>query len=408
MTPERERLTYRIERQRAIAMGVLEPLGGTFFLMIAIQYYQAGNLSQGLAATGGSIGLILGPPVVTWIQGAGWPVNRALAGFHAVMALVLLAAAWIPSLPVYVATGMLALTLVNASIPLTTEYYQQNYPAERRGARFSIASTIRLGVAALVTWAAGEWLTMNLGAFRLLLTGMAVAAGVSAFLFLDAPGDPLTVSKGRNPFRALRYLREDRTFRWLILVWMFMGFGNLMMTPLRIKYLIEPRFGFQYSEAMAAFLIGVVPAVVIFCLTSWWGRLFDRINFFVLRAILNVTFLLSNLFFFLVGSWWGFLVGMLFLGFSFSGGNVAWSLWVTKIARPELVADYMSVHTFTTGLRGIAAPMFAVLLVVHVPVYWLVALSSLLIFISILMLGPELTTWHKRRPGHPVTQGVSE
>jgi len=409
MTPlEREHRTFALERLRSVATGIFEPLGGTFFLLIAIQYYQAGETAQAFAATGGSAGLLLGPPVVAWAQKSGWRVNHALAAFQFLMAAALLVAAAVPLLPVYVAAGLVALAASTACIPLSTQYFQQNYPPERRGTLFSIASTIRLGCAALVTWAAGEWLADDLAHSHALLAVMAAAAAASGWLFWRSPGDPLDPGSGTHPFRALATLREDTAFRHLIIVWMLMGFGNLMMVPLRVKYLVEPRFGFAYTEAQAALLIGVVPSVMIFALTWWWGKLFDRVNFFVLRAALNTTFLLSNLFFFLVGSYWGFLVGMVFLGISFAGGNVAWSLWVTKLAPPGRVADYMAVHTFMTGARGVVAPMLSVYLAAFLPMPWIVALSSGLILASLVLLGPELTTWHKRRDGQPVAEGIAE
>jgi hypothetical protein len=87
---------------------------------------------------------------------------------------------------------------------------------------------------------------------------------------------------------------------------------------------------------------------------------------------------------------------------------VAWSLWVTKIAPPGQVADYMSVHTFMTGVRGLLAPMLSVPLASVLPMPWIVALSSALILASLLLLGPELTTWHKRRDGQPVAEGIAE
>jgi hypothetical protein len=42
-----------------------------------------------------------------------------------------------------------------------------------------------------------------------------------------------------------------------------------------------------------------------------------------------------------------------------AGGNVTWALWVTKLAPKHAVAEYMSVHTFLTGLRGLFAPFLA-------------------------------------------------
>lgn len=409
MSPEeRERRTFRMERWRALAGGLVEPLGGTFFLLMAIRYHQAGELAQALAATGGAAGLLLGPPVVALTERMGWRVNRALAGFQWVMAGAIALAALTTCLPVYVGAGLAALTAGAACIPLSTQFFQQNYPAARRGALFSIASTIRLAVAAAATWAGGAWLEQDLRHTHGLLGVMAVAAALCGWFFWKSPGDELERGAGAHPFRALGLLREDRAFRSLIVVWMLMGFGNLMMVPLRVKYLIEPQFGFNYSEAQAAFLVGVVPSVMIFALTWWWGKLFDRVNFFLLRSALNGTFLLSNLFFFLVGEYWGFLVGMIFLGISFAGGNVAWSLWVTKLAPPARVADYMAVHTFMTGARGLVAPMLGVYLAAVVPMPWIVGLSSGLILASLLLLGPEVTGWRRRREGQPLAEGVAE
>jgi hypothetical protein len=52
-------------------------------------------------------------------------------------------------------------------------------------------------------------------------------------------------------------------------------------------------------------------------------------------------------------------------GIATAGGDLAWTLWVTKVAPPARVADYMSVHTFFTGLRGLAAPLVGFALVTH-------------------------------------------
>ena len=52
-------------------------------------------------------------------------------------------------------------------------------------------------------------------------------------------------------------------------------------------------------------------------------------------------------------------MGGVIFGASNAGGDIAWSLWVTKFAPPGRIADYMSVHTFFTGVRGVAAPLMA-------------------------------------------------
>jgi len=90
-----------------------------------------------------------------------------------------------------------------------------------------------------------------------------------------------------------------------------------------------------------------------------WGLIFDRVNFFVLRVVINLFFIAAVLIFFFGGHVWTLYLGLALHGIGKAGGNIAWSLWVTKFAKAEHVAEYMSVHTFCTGLRGSAAPFLA-------------------------------------------------
>ena len=41
--------------------------------------------------------------------------------------------------------------------------------------------------------------------------------------------------------RALGYAKQDRLFRRVLISWMLLGFGNLMMLPLRVEYLANPK-----------------------------------------------------------------------------------------------------------------------------------------------------------------------
>src|SRR6185369_2434387 len=91
-----------------------------------------------------------------------------------------------------------------------------------------------------------------------------------------------------------------------------------------------------------------------------------HMNFFSLRVTLNAGFAIGILACFTSSSLSGLIAGAIIFGISNAGGDVAWSLWVTKFAPAGRVADYMSVHTFLTGVRGVAAPMFAFWLVTRV------------------------------------------
>ena len=122
-----------------------------------------------------------------------------------------------------------------------------------------------------------------------------------------------------------------------------------------------------------------------------WGRFFDRLNFFLLRIAINLGFGIAIVTFFLGDSYAGHVVGAVIWGISIAGGDLCWSLWVTKLAPPHRVAHYMSVHTFLTGLRGIAAPFLAFSLVAHLSLGWMATITSVLIVLSCLVLVPELT-----------------
>ena len=95
-------------------------------------------------------------------------------------------------------------------------------------------------------------------------------------------------------------------------------------------------------------------------------------------------------------------------GVSAAGGDVAWSLWVTKFAPPERVADYMSVHTFLTGVRGVLAPVLAFSVVAHVSLVTLAIVSAGLIVLASLMLVPEIKFGRRARPTSALVEEVSE
>jgi MFS family permease len=82
-------------------------------------------------------------------------------------------------------------------------------------------------------------------------------------------------------------------------------------------------------------------------------------NFFRLRATLNAGFAIGIATFFMSDTPTGLMLGAVVYGISTAGGDVAWGLWVTKIAPPHQVTDYMAVHTFATGIRGVLAPLCA-------------------------------------------------
>jgi MFS family permease len=401
-------VTYRYEHWRAVAAGILETAGTTFLLLIAVKYFHAGAMAKGLVASGGSLGLMLGPAVVSMVARLGWSSSRAAAIFAFAGAGIVLVMTAAPFLPVFVLGSILGMTATSAAIPLLTQIYHENYPERTRGKLFSRTVMIRIAVAASFSEFAGQAFSGRIEKFQWLLFIFAAAFAMAGSCLWRIPSNVLRSTEGSHPFRALRFAYDDALFRRTLICWMLMGFANLMMIPMRVEMLANPKYGIALSVGEIAFLTGVVPNTARIILSPIWGRLFDRANFFVLRVILNFGFAIGILTFFTSADLSGLILGAVIFGISNAGGDIAWSLWVTKFAPENRVADYMSVHTFFTGLRGVIAPITAFQLAKFLPLTTLGWISAILIFLSCLMLLPEIKFGRRAKPAEALVEEVSE
>jgi len=405
---DRTAVTYRYEMMRSVAQGMLETAAHTFLLLIAVKWFEAGANAKALVAAAGSFGLLASPLVVSRVEHGGWAVSKATSFILALGALSLVTMAAFPTLPVYVVGSILAMACSSASIPLMTQIYQDNYPGKQRGRRFSRTVMIRIAAAAFFSDLAGRALNEDISRFRWLLLVFAAAFAFSSFCVSRIPSKPLHVSGGTHPLRSLRFAKTDPLFRITLIAWMFMGFGNLMMFPMRVDYLANPEHGLALEVGLIAIIVGVVPNVVRLIASPIWGWLFDHINFFVLRSLLNLGFALGIGIYFHSETIPGLMAGMICIGISHSGGDVAWSLWVTKFAPPERVADYMSTHTFFTGIRGALGPLIGFQLAAVMPLSQLSLRAVGFSAGSITLLVKEIPMGRRARDEAALVEEVSE
>ncbi len=403
---EDRRITYRQERLRAVFSGILESMGTTFLLLIANRYFHASGTEKAMLVAGQSFGLLVSPVAVSVVRKLGWRPSVAAGRLHALAALLLLLPAVWPQPWLFTLCYPLGMMLAASSIPLFTQMYQDNYPAHERGRLFTGTAVIRIATAALFAWLAGRFLGADMGRVPIVLGIFAGSMAISAWCLARCPSRPLHGrAESGHPLHSLRYVGSDRVFRWTLISWMLMGFGNLVTLPLRVEYLANPRYGIILDPAQIALYTGVIPNLARLVMSRVWGHLFDRVNFFLLRIVLNVGFILGILAFFTGGSTAGLIIGGVCFGIAWAGGDVAWSLWVTKVAPAEKVAEYMSVHTFFTGIRGIAAPFVAFAAIERFTVGQIGVAGSLLIAAASLLLIPEVRTFRPRRPGQPLVPG---
>jgi len=414
---ERTTLTYRYERLRAIAAGVLETAGTSFLLLIAVKWFEFGATAKALIAMGGSLGLLAGPLIVSLVENRRWHTSHAaavLAGLGSVCYLVMALA---QNATAFVFGAMLVAALSAGAIPLATQIYQENYPKARRGQLFSRTAMIRIASVAVFSYLAGSALNANAQGMleifpQWLIFIFAGAFAFASFCFSQCPSRPLQASGGTHPFRSLRFVREDKLFRFTLACWMGFGIANLMMFPLRVDYLARDGgfagYGLNYTPERVALLTVTIPSLVRLVLSPFWGRLFDRMNFFDLRVILNLCFGVATVAFFATGSLTGIVIGAIFFGIATSGGEVAWSLWVTKFAPADRVADYMSVHTFFTGVRGCVAPFIGFYLIEIFRIHHLAWVSFSLMAVASLVLLTHRNSRPEERHGEALTEDVTE
>lgn len=356
---EKAALTYSLEKRRAVMLGILETASTTFLLLIAVRHFNASPNAKWAVVSGNSWGLLLGPAVVFACARTGLRVGTAAALLCLTGSLFFLIGSVSSGLPMFALSSVVAMALTNAVIPLSTQLYQDNYPAILRGRLFSRTTVLRIAAGALFAAAAGYSLSGKIQWYPAILLIFAVALFYSAYCFRRCPSQTINYQADRSLFEGFKYLRSDALFKNTLICWMLMGFGNLMMLPMRVEYLANPRYGLALEEWKVAFLVAVLPNIARIFVSPLWGAVFDRINFFHLRIAVNMGFALGILSFFQVTTPTGLVFGAIMFGIANAGGEIAWSLWVTKFAPSERVADYMSVHTFLTGCRGLAAPWVA-------------------------------------------------
>jgi hypothetical protein len=359
--------TFRFEALRAISAGIIETAGMTFFVLIAIRWFEAGSLAKGLVASGSGLGYLLSPLIVSRVEAARIPVARAASRLCLFGSIGLSVSALVPSEFLFVLTSITSIAASGATVPLLTQIFQDNYPDATRGRYFSRTVMIRIVSATVFGAGAGYLLSLDIAYYRFVLAGYAAALAFSSWCLSNIPSEPLHLSGGDHPLRAFRSVRDDAVFRTVLISWMFMGFANLMMLPLRVEYLANPVYLVALTPGTVALLTSVVPNLARLVMSPVWGWLFDRMNFFTLRMTLNIGFAVGILSFFASETMPGFIFAAITFGVASAGGDLAWTLWVTKIAPPTRVADYMSVHTFFTGLRGLAAPIVGFALVARYP-----------------------------------------
>jgi len=383
------RRTQWTDLARSVPLGFLLALESSVLLTIAIKHFDAPGWAKGTLAAANGVGLLASPFLTALARRVGRPV-MAVAAAVSLVGAAAFAVASTGSLGAYLAGGVCGIAAVHAVIPLMTVTYQRNFPVRERGRRVGWGMTVKVAVSALAGLAVGSLLVGGLHRWWWVIASAAVALTVAACCQVATPSAPLPAGPGPNrPWPRVGLLAEDRRLRLTLIAWMFMGFGNLMLLPLRVEYLAEPGYGIGADAATITLLTVTVPSVCRLLSLPVFGLVFDRLSFFSSRIVVNVLFAAYVAAFFTGTSAVGLVAGAVVLGIASAGGDLMWNLWVTKFAPPDKVADYMGLHTFSTGLRAVTAPLVGFAVVERLPLGTVAALAAAMMVVASAALVPE-------------------
>ena len=386
--PKTTKKAFWIEMIRSGPMGMLEflfvPLAG----LVALKYYNASDWQKAFLLSISEAGLIATFIIVPLIRRLKWQATHAAAIFSLLGAAgIAFTAAYSDSLISYMAGLGFAFFILMLPLPLITQIYRTNFPEAKRGKILAIASILRGIIGIAFAWKAGQWIDSDIENFKPLLWVFVCVSLLNAIAFWLMP--KVETAKGStNPFSAFKWLKRDKKFRTLIVSWMLMGLGNLTALKIWTEYFANDQYGNGFSAFEVTLLTFIIPQSVKILFTYPWGWLFDRMNFYLLRIILNVLFGAAIIVVFYGQTFWVIAIGTGLQGLAFAGGSIAWMLWVTKIAPPEHTAEYMSIHTFTTGLRGVIAPALGFYLLVTIGDS-IAIFSTILIILASVVIIPE-------------------
>ncbi|MCA9278887.1 MAG: MFS transporter [Phycisphaeraceae bacterium] len=248
--------------------------------------------------------------------------------------------------------------------------WQLNYPRESRGRITGKLATVQTLTIAALGWTLGKALDYEQNAFRVLLPVGCVIGFVTVWTWLRMPvrqnaklrRDERAIASNADARRSLtiyQILKTDSAYRSYMMSQMMMGLGNLIMIAIS-PVMVKEVFHQSYSGGIA--ITNTLPLLMMPVSIPIWARLLDKGHVVAFRAVHSWVFVTSQTC--MVLGYWFQEISLIyaaaaFQGAGFGGGVLAWPLGHMDFAPPERAADYLNVHVWLTGLRGLVAPLIA-------------------------------------------------
>lgn len=386
LVTSKSQVTFRYDCLRGVFNSIIYMGLMTIHGLISIRYFDAPSWLKGFIWGSDNVGRLIAPFILILGAKTHFQSSHLTSLFYIASAVTIIIAAMAPSLAIYALAIIVTQIIFTQPPQLMLHVYSTNYLASERGKLVSIMFLIGLTVGTFFSSQIGRWLDINLNYFRLVLTILAISALLAAFVTYQIPSESFKNQiTPRSIWHNLSLLWKDRLFGWLIIGYIILGVGNMMVHPIRVEYMARQEFNIFASNKQIVFITVVVPGISMIVFTRVWGWLFDRLHFITTRLLVNAAFIISYITFFISTNLTLLTISSIFNGMATAAGMILWQLWVTKIAPQNQVSAYMSVHSATSGVKGLIAPQLGYFLLYLTNPFTVGIIAALLMTISCLI-----------------------
>lgn len=388
MLDKTERKTLKIDIFRTLSESFVIPMLESLILLVAIKYFDADDIQKSLLSSARFIGMFLSLLLVSFFSR--YNIRKTFLLFFITLSasVFLLGGALSPAVWPYTASMFLYMLIMDTRYPFITAVYSENYRESRRGKLVSITFLLSSLMMLVINFAAGKALDSDAGSYRIIYSVFAAMLAVSALLFRKIPSTSYSAKiKLKESFSLLK---KYPAFSYFLAVWFLFGLANLASFPLKVVYLAESERGLGLDPQIVILFTGILPVLCRLVSNYFWAVLFDRMNIVLMRMLLNLFIGTGIFLFFQTSNLYliGLSVVITYIGFG--GSPVVWPLWVTKIAPADKVQEFMALHTFLTGVRGIIAPFLGFLYIAFFPIKSIGTVAGLIFLLTIFLFIPVL------------------
>jgi MFS family permease len=325
-------------------------------LYLLTRFENTGVIEKTLLAMFLKSGMALGIPLAAFFAFFKFKINSILFSLYLFSGICLLFVQFLNNVYLYIIiSGLIGIAVLSSS-PVTVEVHS-GYHKSRRGKLYSTtAISMILGIL-FFTGIANLLINDTIKRQQTVITLIAIPIFIAGLCTIKLPNRPFSKKQKLGLKELLYILINDKLFTYICVAWALIGTSSLWLLPYRTNILVEKSFGFCYSPKTVLFLLVILPEAIRILVMRIYAYFFDRINFIILRIVINIFFTLYIAFFFMGNSLFYHIIGMCFMGLGFGGGSLAWRLWVTKIAPRDKVPAYMAIHSGLSGIRMMLAPL---------------------------------------------------